>query len=200
VSLDVARVRLPERIEAAGAVVLLLALFLLDWYGTDVTGTLPGSHISGGTLSSTGWESFTSSRWIWLAAIVLALGSAYAASAAQRSEGPIRLGACVLGIGAASSVLILYRVIHHPGPGVSGHGVRITYDVKFGIWPGLIAALAITVGGYLQLRGELGSSSPLRDRGAAGSPHEQESEQAFSGLTVGAGKPAAGSPPPDRAR
>jgi hypothetical protein len=198
VSLD--RVRLPERIEAAGAVVLLVALFLLDWYGTNITDTLPGSHISGGTLSSSGWESFTSSRWIWLATIVLALGSTYAASAAQRSEGPVRLGACVLGMGAVSSILILYRVIHHPGPGVSGHGVRITYDVKFGIWPGLIAALAITVGGYLQLRGELGSSSPLRDGGAAESPGEQEPEQAFSGLTVGGGKPAAGSSPPDRAR
>lgn len=196
-SLD--RVRLPERIEAAGAVVLLLALFLLDWYGTNITDTLPGSHISGGTLSSTGWESFTSSRWIWLATIVLALGSTYAASAAQRSEGPVRLGACVLGMGAVSSILILYRVIHHPGPGVSGHGVRITYDVKLGIWPGLIAALAITVGGYLQLRGELGSSSPMRDRGHAESPDEQEPEQAFSGLTVEAGKPAAGSSPPSRA-
>jgi hypothetical protein len=203
VSLDAARVRLPERIEAAGAVVLLLALFLLDWYGSDITGTLPGSHINGGTVSATGWESFTSSRWIWLATIVLALGSAYAAAAAQRLDGPVRLGACVLGLGALSGVLIVYRIVHHPGPGASGHGVSIAYDVKFGIWPGLIGALAMTVGGYLQLRAEGGLPWPSlaeRKRPAAAEPPSDRPEQGFSGLTVSQPEPAAGSSTPDRAR
>ncbi len=202
-SLDGARVRLPERIEAAGAVLLLLALFLLDWYGSDITGTLPGSHISGGTFSATGWESFTGSRWIWLATIVLALGSTYAAAADQRLEGPVRLGACVFGLGVLSSLLILYRIVHHPGPGASGHGVRIAYDVKLGIWPGLIAALAITVGGYLQLRSEGGLpwlSLPERKRTPVAEPPSDQPEQAFSGLTVEQPEPGAGSPPPDRAR
>jgi hypothetical protein len=201
-NLDAARVRLPERIEVAGAVVLLLALFLLDWYGSDITDTLPGSHISGGTVSGTGWESFTSSRWIWLATIVLALGSTYAAAAAQRLEGPVRLGACVLALGALSSVLILYRIVHHPGPGVSVHGLRIAYDVKFGIWPGLIGALAMTVGGYLQLQTEGGLpwlSPPERERPPVAEPPSDQPEQSFSGLTVSQPEPGAASPPPDRA-
>jgi hypothetical protein len=202
VSLDAARVRLPERLEAAGAIVLLIALFLLDWYGSDITGALPGSHISGATVSSTGWQSFASSRWIWLAAIVLALGSTYAAAAAQRLEGPVRLGACVLGMGALSTVLIIYRIVHHPGPGASLHGVRISYDVKLGIWPGLIAALAITLGGYLQMRAEGGLpwlSLPQRKRPPAAEPPSDQPEQAFSGLTVPQAEPGSGSSPPDRA-
>lgn len=201
-SFDLARVRPPERIEAGGAVLLLLALFLLDWYGSDITGTLPGSHISGGTFSSTGWESFTGSRWVWLAAIVLALGSAYAAAADQRLEGPVRLGACVFSLGVLSSVLILYRIVHHPGPGASGHGVSITYDVKLGIWPGLVAALAITAGGYLQLRSEGGLpwlALPERKRPPVAEPPGDRPEQAFSGLTVAQPEPGGGTPPADRA-
>lgn len=157
--LDAGRARLPERLEAGGAVALLIFLFLLDWYGGSITGLFPGSHISGGTISATGWEAFTSSRWIWLATIVFALGGALAGAVAYRLEGPVQIGAVVLGLGALSSVLIVYRIIYHPGANASGHGIHIAYGVKFGIWLGLLAALAITLGAYMQAAGR--RRSPL---------------------------------------
>ena len=202
-TLGLARVRLPERVAAAGAIALFVFLFFLDWYGGSITGLFPGSRISGGTISATGWEAFTSSRWVWLVTIVLALGSALAAAAAYRPEGPVRIGAVVFGMGTLSSVLILYRIIHHPGANASGHGLYISYGVKLGIWLGLVAAVAIALGGYLQLRAEARAGSPDRRREDE-PPGEQplHPQQAFSGLTVARAKPGSGPPrppPADRA-
>jgi hypothetical protein len=154
VSFDVKRIGLPERIVAGGAVALLIFLFLLHWYGGSITGLGPTSHISGGTIDATGWEAFTSSRWIWLGTTVLALGSVLAAAAAYRLDGPVQIGPVVLGMGTLSTILIAYRIVHHPGASASGHGLQISYGIKFGIWLGLLAAIAIAVGGYLQVLAE----------------------------------------------
>jgi hypothetical protein len=197
--LDADRARLPERLEAGGAIALFVFLFFLHWYGGSITGLLSDSHISGGTIEATGWEAFTSSRWIWLGTIVFALAGAVA----YRLEGPVQIGAVVLGLGALSSVLIVYRIVYHPGANASGHGIHIAYGIKFGIWLGLLAALAITLGGYMQMRAEDGApllSLPERKRRAAAAtePPSDEPEQAFSGLTVQQAEPSSGSPPPDR--
>jgi hypothetical protein len=202
--LDADRARLPERLEAGGAIALFVFLFFLHWYGGGITGLFPGSHISGGTVEATGWEAFTSSRWIWLGTIVFALGGALAGAVAYRLDGRVQIGAVVLGLGALSSVLIVYRILYHPGANASGHGIHITYGVKFGIWLGLLAALTITLGGYMQLRAENGAPLlPLperKPRPAAPEAPSDQPEQAFSGLIVEQGEPRARSSPPDRAR
>jgi hypothetical protein len=201
---DADRARLPERLEAGGAVALLVFLFFVHWYGGSISGLFPGSHISGGTVEATGWEAFTSSRWIWLGTIVFALCGALAGAVAYRLEGRVQIGAVVLGLGALSSVLIVYRILYHPGANASGHGIHITYGIKFGIWLGLLAALAITLGGYMQLRAENGAPLlPLperKPRPAAPEPPSDQPEQAFSGLIVEQAEPGSGSSPPDRAR
>jgi len=201
--LDADRARLPERLEAGGAIALFVFLFFLHWYGGSISGLLSGSHVSGGTIDATGWEAFTSSRWIWLATIVFALGGALAGAVAYRLEGRVQIGAVVLGLGALSSVLIIYRIIYHPGASASGHGIQIAYGIKFGIWLGLLAALAITLGGYMQLRAEGGApllSLPERKRRpATPDPPSDQPEQAFSGLTVQHSEPDSPSRPPDRA-
>jgi len=201
--LDADRARLPERLEAGGAIALFVFLFFLHWYGGSITGLLSDSHISGGTIEATGWEAFTSSRWIWLGTIVFALGGALARAVAYRLEGPVQIGAVVFGLGALSSVLIVYRIVYHPGANASGHGIHIAYGVKFGIWLGLLAALAITLGGYMQMRAEGGApllSLPGRKlrQAAAPEPPSDQPEQAFSGLIVQHPEPGAASPPPDR--
>ncbi|HST33137.1 MAG TPA: hypothetical protein VLJ80_06410 [Solirubrobacteraceae bacterium] len=202
--LDADRARLPERLQAGGGIALFVFLFFLHWYGGSITGLLSGSHINGGTIEVTGWEAFTSSRWIWLGTIVFALGGALAGAVGYRLEGPVRPGAVVLGLGVLSSVLIVYRIAYHPGANASGHGLHIVYGIKFGIWLGLLAALAITLGGYTQMRAEEGApllSLPERKRRAEPEPEppSDRPEQAFSGLTVKHSEPDSASPPPDRA-
>jgi hypothetical protein len=105
----------------------------------------------------------------------------------QKLELPVKPSVIVAGLGALSTLLILYRVIHHPSGGTSGTiaGVHYSssYGIKIGIWLGLIAAAAITYGGYLAMQSEGTSLSDVR---------EQASE-AFSGLGASAGAADSGS-------
>ncbi len=81
-----------DRIVAAGALALLAFMFLLNWFGESVEGTVPGRDLSGSGTSATGWEAFTNSRWVWLLTIVVALACVLAAAAGRRLERPLRGG------------------------------------------------------------------------------------------------------------
>jgi hypothetical protein len=224
-SLQLNRLRTADRLVAGAAIALLASMFLFDWYGESHTGTLPGSNLSGLNYGSTGWETFTYSRWIWLLTIVVALASVVATASAVRLAAWLEPGAIVLLLGAVSAVTILYRIIHHPAASVGFGGFHASNGIKFGIWLGLIAALAIAGGGYLQLRpGRARSFSTLllsstsemiraiialAARGGArgkadpaGDPSDRPapSQEAFTGLTVsGASPPAAPSAAPPAA-
>ena len=74
-------------------------------------------------------------------------------------------------LGLLSVVLIVYRIVHHPAASASFGGFHASYGIKLGIWLGLLAALAIAAGGYLQLRAEgepAGEGSDPRARAQRG--------------------------------
>jgi len=62
----------------------------------------------------------------------------------------VQLSVVVTVLGAVSTLLILYRIIKHPTLDVPGAHAGI----KIGIWLGLIAAGALTYGGYLAMQDE----------------------------------------------
>lgn len=204
---DAGRLRGADWIVAAGAVALFVFVFFFDWFGGGISGLLPGSHISGATSSTTGWQTFASSRWIWLATILVALGSALAAAAAYRLDGPVQLGALTAGLGAVSSALIVYRIVHHPSESLSIGRLHASYGIKIGIWLGLVAALMLTFGGYLQERAPAEPQAPSSDepqappRDEPQAPAPDESTAAFRGLIVSPGErtPAARPPAPSGA-
>jgi hypothetical protein len=174
VSFGVGRLRAPSWLMAAGAIALFVFVFFFHWFGGGVSGLSRGSQISGVNVSATGWEAFTSSRWIWLATIVLALGSALATAVDYRFDGPLRPAALSAIFGALSCALIVYRIAHHPSATVDIGHLHASYGIKLGIWLGLLAAIVVTVGGCLQALAEA--------RPAVESP--MIAGQAFSGLTV----------------
>src|SRR6202035_720646 len=82
------------------------------------------------------------------------------------------------GLGALSTVLILYRIVHHPTANASFGSFHASVGIKLGIWLGLIAAMAVTYGGYLQMQEEGTSLADVREQASG----------AFSGMTaVGGG-------------
>jgi hypothetical protein len=185
------RLRLARLLVAAGAVALFVFLFFFDWYGGSVHGLLPGTHLSGAAESATGWQAFTISRWFWLLAIVVALGSTLASATDYEHDGPVPLSAMAAGLGALACALIVYRIANHPGPSASAGSISISYGIKPGIWLGLIAALAITLGGYVQAQAE--QAAPAKPAQAA---EPEQPAAAFSGLLVREDPPAAGSAGP----
>ncbi|HMH47620.1 MAG TPA: hypothetical protein VK538_07885 [Solirubrobacteraceae bacterium] len=183
-SFDISRLRRAERIVGGGAIALFIFMFFFKWFGGSVSGALPGGNVSGASSSSTGWDTFTNSRWVWLITIIVSLGAVIAVAAARRIESPVQPSVVVTALGALSAVLIFYRIVHHPSGSVSFGGVHASYGIKIGIWLGLIAALAITYGGYLMMQAEGTSLADVRERAGG----------AFSGITApGGGGPSGGS-------
>jgi hypothetical protein len=181
---DISRLRRADQIVGGGAIALFVFMFFLKWFGGGVSGSLPGGNISGASTSYTGWQTFTNSRWIWLLTIVVALAAVIARGVGRRLEIPVQPSAIVAGLGAISSLLILYRILHHPSASASYGSIHASYGIKLGIWLGLIAALAITAGGYLLMQAEGTSLADVREQAA----------DAFSGIVVPAGTDAGGGP------
>jgi hypothetical protein len=141
-----------DKLVAVGAVALLIFVFFFDWIGASSNvSSVTGLNISA-NFGATGWEAFTNSRWIWLITIVVALGAVALVASRRTLDSPIEPSAIVLGLGALSSLLILYRIVHHPSASATIGPVHASVGIRIGIWLGLIAALAITCGGYLQVR------------------------------------------------
>jgi hypothetical protein len=161
---DVSRLRLSDRVIGIGAIAVFIFLFIFKWYGVSSSGPLGGA-----SFSANGWHSFTNSRWIWLITIVVALGSVAISAGALKLESPVQLGLVVAGLGALSTLLIFYRIVHHPSggatiPSIAGVHYSFSYGIKIGIWLGLIAAAALTYGGYLAMQDEGTSLADVREQ------------------------------------
>ena len=74
----------PIALVAGGAIALFVFMFFFDWFGENVSGTLPGSNLTGASTGYSGWDTFTDSRWIWLLTIVVALASVASIAAGGR--------------------------------------------------------------------------------------------------------------------
>jgi hypothetical protein len=200
-SFDISRLRRADQIVGGGAIAFFIFLFFFKWYGVSFGGSLPGGVVGSASSSATGWDAFTSSRWIWLITIIVALGAVLIAAGTLKFESPVQLSVLVAGLGALSTAFIIYRIVHHPTASVPGFHAGI----KIGIWLGLIAAVAITYGGYLAMQDEGTSLSDVRDQAshavssataAVSSPGEGSSSAAPAGSGTPTTPPAGGAPAP----
>jgi hypothetical protein len=173
-SFDVSRLRRADQLVGAGAVALFIFMFFFKWFGGSVSGTLPAGGVGSLATSATGWQTFTNSRWVWLITIVVAVASLVMVAGQSRLDGPVQPSVVVTWLGSLSSLLIFYRIIHHPSANTTVGNLHASYGIKFGIWLGFIAALAITYGGYLQMQADGIELTPTREPDA----------DAFTGMTV----------------
>jgi hypothetical protein len=183
---DIGRLRRSDQVIGAGAIALFIFLFLFKWYGISAILSEEGSGVS---LSSTnGWHTYTNSRWIWIVTIIVALAVVVLRAGQRALNIRVQQGVIVAGLGALSATLILYRIVHHPSGIPSGE--QFSGGIKIGIWLALIAAAAITYGGYLAMHDEGTSLSDVREQASS----------AFSGLAPimdsdSAGSAGASEPP-----
>lgn len=152
-SFDVDRLRAPEWLVGAGALLLLVSLFLLDWYSVSISFS---DAMSSSTFSASadGWHGHTILRWFMLVVIAGGVALFVTTLVNETPAIPAAIAPPLTFVSLLTTVLLAYRVlINEPGP-------NELIDVDFGAWLGLLSAIATTAGAWWSMRREGG---PLPD-------------------------------------
>ncbi|MDO8185741.1 hypothetical protein Q5424_17885 [Conexibacter sp. JD483] len=152
-SFDVDRLRTPEWLVGAGALVLFISLFLLDWYSVSFRFSDAMSSESFHA-SVDGWHGHTILRWFVLIVVAGGVALFVATLVSETPAIPSAIAPPLTAFALLTTVLLAYRVLlNEPGP-------NKLVDVDFGAYLGLLAAIATTAGAWWSLRREGG---PLPD-------------------------------------
>jgi MFS family permease len=149
----VSRLRAGEWTAAVGAAALLVALFL-PWFGVDLPrferressfsdGVLNLLNTYSGNLRASGWDSL---GWFVIVLALTAIGCGAWLAVANATARPVAqlVAASVLTATAgtvAFVVVALRALVFQPGP-------NDLVGLRYGAWLGLLAALALAVGGW----------------------------------------------------
>ncbi len=157
------RVHRGELISLCSALLLLIIMFALEWYGVD---EMPGPDTARTGLShaENAWHALTVVRWVMVAAIAVSFGSVVV-HATQRSHGvKTDTGLIVWLLGSAAAALLVYRVlIDLPSP-------NSVVDQKLGAYLGLLSAVGIAYGGFESMREERARARRFTPRSRAREP------------------------------
>ena len=149
-----------DTIAALSALLLLAAMFLMDWYGV-VELPCRATAQSKIVTAVNAWHALSTLRWLMLLTIAVALGSA-AIHVSQRSHGNMTdSGMAVAALGSVTSALLVYRVL------IEFPRSNEVVDQKLGALLGLLCALCIALGGYELLRAERAHARQLIQRSRA---------------------------------
>jgi hypothetical protein len=139
-----ARAPAGELLSTISALVLLVSMFALKWFGVVER---PGAGRNSGKQSAAGaWTELSIVRWLMLLTVLVTLGSVVV-HISQRSHGsqtntalPVTL------LGGLTALSLFYRLlIDLPSP-------HTVVDIKLGGFLGLLAAIGIAFGGLESLR------------------------------------------------
>jgi hypothetical protein len=170
-----------EKIAGIAGVVLVLVMFIFDWFGFGLSGA--PSHVGGIPTAVTGnaWESYGFTDVILFITALAAIGLALLAASDADVGLPVALSAIITALGILSLILVIISIISPPDlglPDVQG----LDHSRKIGVWLGLISVAAVTIGGFLAMQEEGTSFAAEADR--------------FRGGGTGTGGPGAGPPQP----
>lgn len=150
---DASRLRRGELLAGGGAVVLLVSLLAIPWYG--VTSPLaPTAAQLGAATSWNGWHGLAHLRWLVLLTIVLAFALVWLQATRNAPALPSAVGAFLTVIAILTVLALIYRVV------INVPGSDSLVSRKAGGFVGLASAIAIVYGAYRSLREE---GLPARD-------------------------------------
>jgi hypothetical protein len=134
------RIRVGALLSASSALLLLVVMFVTEWYG--VAGVPdPSAARPAISTAENGWNGLTIIRWVLLATILVALGAVALHISQRRHGAKTDTSRVVAAMGLLSSGLLIYRVLI-----VLPSGTKVI-DQKLGAFLGLVCALGIAWGG-----------------------------------------------------
>lgn len=149
--MDTGRISRGEMIAAISALVLLIVMFIFDWFSVDVGSGALGFSVDTG---ANAWQAFGFIDIVLFITILVAIGGALMAANASDLDSPVAISAITCVMGILSVVLILYRIIDPPGGGDIPSGLDIGINRDIGVFLGLIAAGGIAYGGWQAMQEE----------------------------------------------
>ena len=150
--MDLGRLTRGEAIAAVSGLVLFVVMFL-PWFSENAPVKIPGVPTVEVTQEThNAWQSFGLIDVLLLLVILLALGVALAHAAGITPSDPaLPLPLFVTAAGLFAVMLILYRLADPPAPTIDLAVGEADVGRRIGILLGLLAAAAISFGGYLAL-------------------------------------------------
>lgn len=135
-----------DRISLAGAVVLLLGLFM-PWYGIDAgdIGDGPGADLARALVESVSVNAFEAFDFIDIVLLVLAIGAAALIVLVALGKVDESYKKFVETIGGAAVIAVVFRIIIQPD----------FASLKWGIFVALIGAVGIAAGQFLTRTGKI---------------------------------------------
>jgi hypothetical protein len=134
------RLRRGESIAGAGALVLLVSMFALKWYGL-ATGL-------GGATSVNGWDSLTHLRWLILVTVACCFALVYLQASRRSPALPVSASVIASVLALLTVLALIYRVL------INEPGNDSLVQQKAGAFVGLVSAVTIVYGGYRSMRDE----------------------------------------------
>jgi hypothetical protein len=124
------RLRRGEVLAGLGAVLLLVLMLAVPWYGH-------GDH------SKTGWQALTDLRWLVIVTVACALALTITQITRRSPAVPATLSVIVTVLGLLTVLALIYRVL-----------IDALTDEQAGAYLGLLSALVLAYGGFASLRQE----------------------------------------------
>jgi hypothetical protein len=152
---DIGTLSTGEKVSGVAGIALLVIMLLFTWFGYEVAGV-------GIEEGADAFEAFSLIDIVLLITAIAAIALPLMSATQATVDIPVALSAIVALLGAISVVLILFRIISPPdfdipgtvdiGFGEVDQGVETTR--KFGVFLGLLAAIGVTIGGWLAMQDE----------------------------------------------
>jgi hypothetical protein len=161
--MDFSKLRTGELVAAVGGVVLLVAMFAVDWYEISGFGGLieQFGEAAGVETGVKAWDGQgflgTIANLVILAAALSAIVLAILTATSRNVALPVAASAITAGLGIAAVVMVLGRMVFQPGP-------NEVVDLRFGILLALIGAAVIAYGGWRSMQEEGTSFDAVRDQ------------------------------------
>jgi hypothetical protein len=171
--MDFGRLSPAEQIAGGAGIVLILVMFIFDWFGLEI----PGAGVAGDAGAGNAWESFSIIDIILFLAALSGIALAVVRASGETEALPVPLSVVVVVLGGLGTLLVLIRLISPPDFGAPA-GIEVDKTREFGAFLGFIVTAALTYGGYLAMQEEGSSFGDVgggrdRDLGRGGEPPDR---------------------------
>jgi succinate-acetate transporter protein len=144
---ELSRLRSGEWIAGIGALLLLIVMFALPWYGLKGSAAHTARAV-GVSTSINGYNEFTHLSWLILLTIVVVFALVFLQATRSAPALPASFSVIALVLSVLMTLWLIYRVLINVP---SGDGLL---EQTYGAYAGLLCALAMTYGAYRSLREE----------------------------------------------